>query len=99
MALTLCFVFGVTMDNYTGSCAVMAVFLLNTRVGPDMMATLNTLLAVVVGCVVGAITYSFSCQTGYGSIVLPIVAFIYWVVTMLIAFGGSSFSLIGIFAA
>merc|ERR1719224_98541 len=93
-ALMLCFVFSVTMDNFGGACAITAVFLLNTRVGPDMMATLNTLLAVVVGSVVGAVIFSYSCMTAYGMAVLPIVTFFYLWVTMFIAFGGSSFALI-----
>merc|ERR1719487_1342402 len=63
------------------------------------MATLNTLLAVVVACVVGAILYTYSCQTGQGMIILPIASFIYWVVTIHIAYSGSSFALIGIFMA
>merc|ERR1719440_1456089 len=95
----ICFVFGVVMDNYGGACAITAVFLLNTRVGPDMMATLNTLLAVVVGCVVGAILYSYACFSGQGLIVLPLCSFIYWVVTIHIGYSGSSFALIGIFMA
>merc|ERR1719235_2481686 len=99
LALTLCFVFSVAMDNYGGACAITAVFLLNTRVGPDMMATLNTLLAVVVGCVVGAILYSYSCFTGQGHLILPLASFLFWVVTIHIAYSGSSFALIGVFMA
>merc|ERR1719316_1154263 len=95
----LCFDFSVFMDSYGGACAITAVFLLNTRVGPDMMATLNTLLAVVVGSVVGAILYSYSCFTGMGMIILPLMVFIYWVVTIHIAYSGSSFGLIGLFMA
>merc|ERR1719159_1014661 len=87
------------MDNYGGACAITAVFLLNTRAGPDMMATLNVLLAVVVGSVVGAGIFSYSCETAYGPIVLPIVCAIFLVVTMFIGFGGSSFALIGILMA
>merc|ERR1719252_367814 len=74
-ALMLCFVFSVAMDNYGGACAITAVFLLNTRVGPDMMATLNTLLAVVVGSVAGAVLYSYSCLAPASYIVLPVVTF------------------------
>merc|ERR1719428_1488942 len=99
LGLMLCFVFSVAMDNYGGACAITAVFLLNTRVGPDMMATLNTLLAVVVGCVVGAILYSYSCFTGQGFYILPLASFLYWLVTIHIAYSGSSFALIGIFMA
>ena len=87
------------MDNYGGACAVTAVFLLNTHVGPDMMATLNTLLAVVVGSVAGAILYSYSCFTGQGHVVLPIACCLYWVVTIHIGYSGSSFGLIGLLMA
>jgi len=99
VALMLCFIFGVVMDNYGGACAITAVFLLNTRVGPDMMATLNTLLAVVVGAVCGAILYVYACLGGAGLYVLPIVSFIYWVVTIHVGYGGSSFALVGILMA
>jgi len=99
LALTFCFIFSVTMDNYGGACAITAVFLLNTRIGPDMMATLNTLLAVVVGNVVGAIIYSYSCMTGYPLVILPLVTCIYWLVTIHIAYSGSSYALIGLFMA
>merc|ERR1719421_2099969 len=96
----ICFVFGVVMDNYGGSCAVMAVFLLNTRVGPDMMAPLNTLLAVVVGCVVGAVIYSYSCMAyPNGPHLLIVMSILYWIVTIHIAYSGSSFALIGLFMA
>merc|ERR1719375_2703839 len=98
-ALMLCFVFSVAMDNYGGACAITAVFLLNTRVGPDMMATLNTLLAVVVGCVVGAILYSYSCLTGMGHIILPLTSFLMWWSCIHIGYGGSSFALIGLLIA
>merc|ERR1719428_420727 len=99
MGLMLCFIFGVTMDNYGGACAITAVFLLNTRVGPDMMAVLNVLLAVVVGSVVGAVLFSYSCMGGFGNAVLPTVTFIYLFITMFIAFGGSSFAVIGLLMA
>merc|ERR1719321_1337098 len=64
-----------------------------------MMATLNVLLAVVVGCVVGAIIYSYSCMGGYGFAVLPLLAFIYWVVTIHLGYCACSFSLIGLLMA
>lgn len=99
LALFCCMIFAVTMDNYGGACAVMAVFLLNTRVGPDMMATINTLLAVVIAVVVGGVVYSYSCDSGYGDFVLLIISFFYFWITMIVAFGGSSFALIGIFMA
>merc|ERR1719235_253750 len=92
-------IYSCVVDGYSGACAITAVFLINTRVGPDMMSTLNVLLAVVVGCVVGAVIFSYSCATAYGMAILPIVTFLYLWVTMFIAFGGSSFALIGLFMA
>jgi len=97
--LTLCMIFSVTMDNYGGACAITAVFLLTTKVGPDMMSVLNVLLAVVVGAVVGAVLFSYSCMTGTGNAVLIVVTAIYMFITMFVSYGGSSFALIGIFMA
>merc|ERR1719316_1904112 len=97
--LTLCMIYSVTMDNFGGACAITAVFLMNTNVGPDMMSILNVLLAVVVGAVVGAVVFSYSCMGGHGHIVLPTVTFIYLFVTLLVAFGGSTFALIGLLMA
>merc|ERR1719159_954087 len=98
-ALTVCMIYGVVMDNYGGACAITAVFLLNTRVGPDMMATVNGLLAVVVGCVVGAIIYSYSCEASNSAIVLPVMTAITLFSMMFVAFGGSSFASIGLLIA
>merc|ERR1719454_810644 len=89
LAMLLCFIFGVVMDNYGGACAITAVFLLNTRSGPDMMATLNVLLAVVVGCVSIAIVFSYSCMGEYDHIILPTTAFFYWIVTIHVGYCGS----------
>merc|ERR1719335_971751 len=64
-----------------------------------MMATLNTLLAVVVGCVVGAIIYGYSCMIYEGPQLLIVMSALYWVLTIFIGYGGSSFALIGLFMA
>merc|ERR1719387_398074 len=98
LGLTICMIFSVTMDKYRGACAVMAVFLLNTRVGPDMMATLNTMLAIVIGSVVGGVIFSYSCMSvTHGWWLLPFFTALYWIVTIFIAYSGSSFGLIGLF--
>merc|ERR1719217_215049 len=47
--------------NHVGTCAVLCTLLINKRVGPDMRATLNVILAVVVGSLTGAIVYEHSC--------------------------------------
>lgn len=97
IGLMLCMIFSCTVDKYRGACAVMAVFLINTRVGPDMMATLNTMLAIVIGSVVGGVIYSYSCMSPHGWWLLPFFTAIYWLITIFIAYSGSSFGLIGLF--
>eukprot|EP00929_Paragymnodinium_shiwhaense_P036405 TRINITY_DN1951_c0_g5_i1.p1 TRINITY_DN1951_c0_g5~~TRINITY_DN1951_c0_g5_i1.p1 ORF type:complete len:843 (-),score=270.86 TRINITY_DN1951_c0_g5_i1:159-2687(-) len=94
-ALMACFLFSVAIDNYSGACAVTAVFLINTRVGPDVMAMIQGLLAVVVGVVFNALMYSFSCKYG-STLTLMVISFFYWCLTIYIAKSGSSLAGIGL---
>jgi len=88
------------VTEYTDmACAVTACFMMNERVGADMMAILNVLLAVVVSAVIGGLIYSYSCMTGYGDSIMFVVVAIYLITTLNIAFSGSSFATIGIFMA
>jgi hypothetical protein len=93
-----CFMFSVHMDNYVPSCAITGVFLINTRVGPDVMAMIQGLLAVVVGIVINALMYSFSCRFGNTS-VLQIVAVVYWLCTLTVGKGTSSLAGMGLLMA
>lgn len=72
--------------------------MINQRVGPDVMAMIQGLLAVVVGIVTNALMYSFSCRFGNTS-VLMVVAFFYWIVTILVGKGSSSLAGIGLLMA
>jgi len=98
LSLMGCFLFSVHLDNYVPSCAITGVFLINTRVGPDVMAMIQGLLAVVVGIVVNALMYSFSCKFGNTS-VLQVVAVIYWLTTLTIGKGSSSLAGMGLLMA
>jgi len=98
LSLMGCFLFSVYMDNFVPSCAITGVFLINTRVGPDVMAMIQGLLAVVVGIVVNALMYSFSCKFG-NTTVLQIVAVIYWLCTLTVGKGGSSLAGMGLLMA
>jgi hypothetical protein len=98
LSLMGCFLFSVHMDNFVPSCAITGVFLINTRVGPDVMAMIQGLLAVVVGIVVNALMYSFSCRFGNTS-VLQVVAVIYWLTTLTIGKGSSSLAGMGLLMA
>jgi len=98
LSLLTCFAFAVFVDNYSPSCAITAVFLINTRVGPDVMAMIQGLLSVVVGIVCNALMYSFSCKYGNTQI-LMIVSVFYWSTTIFVAYGGSSLAGIGLIMA
>merc|ERR1719379_675223 len=101
LAVMIGFIYGVTLDHYTGACAVTIVFLQSTRVAPDILQTLQVLTAVAISSCVSAIIYSRSCQAGQTAslFVLPFIAFLYWWLMLYVAFSGSSFALIGILSA
>jgi len=98
LSLMGCFLFSVYLDNFVPSCAITGVFLINTRIGPDVMAMIQGLLAVVVGIVVNALMYSFSCRFGNTS-VLQVVAVIYWLCTLTVGKGSSSLAGMGLLMA
>jgi hypothetical protein len=98
LSLVGCFLFSVHFDNYVPSCAITGVFLINTRVGPDVMSMIQGLLAVVVGIVANALMFSFSCKFGDTSS-LMFIAFFFWLATTIIGKGSSSLSGIGILMA
>jgi hypothetical protein len=101
LAVMIGFIYGVTLDHYTGACAITIVFLQSARVAPDPLETLKVLTAVAISSCVSAIIYARSCQAGQTAslFVLPIIAFLYWWLMLYVAFSGSSFALIGILAA
>jgi hypothetical protein len=98
LSLMGCFLFSVHMDNFVPSCAITGVFLINTRVGPDVMAMIQGLLAVVVGIVINALMYSFSCRFGNTTLLMS-VAFFYWIATIFVGKGSSSLANIGLLMA
>jgi hypothetical protein len=97
-SLMLGFLFSVHLDNYVPSCAITCVFLINTRVGPDVMAMIQGLLAVVVGIVSNALMFSFSCRFG-NTTSLMCVAVVYWFGTLTVGKGSSSLAGIGLLMA
>merc|ERR1719310_776282 len=97
-SLMICFMFAVFIDGFNGACAVTAVFLINTRIGPDVMAMIQGLLSVVVGVVFNALMYSFSCKYA-NTQTLMFISFFYWILTILVAKGTSSLAGVGLFMA
>jgi hypothetical protein len=61
-----------------------------------MRATLNVILAVVVGSLTGAIAYEHSCASPYGNIILPICFFIFLLLTLYPYFSGSVYAGVGL---
>jgi hypothetical protein len=98
LSLMGCFIFSVAMDNYVPSCAITGVFLINTRVGPDVMAMIQGLLSVVVGIVMNALMFSFSCRFGNTQVLL-VVSLFYWLATITVGKGSSSLAGMGLLMA
>jgi len=99
IGLMICFLFSVYWDNYSPACAMTAVFLLNDRPSPDVKGSLDLMLAIVVGSVVGTLLFSWSCRSGHGDAVLPFVFFFLLFPCIWVAQSRSSFSTIGFFIA
>jgi hypothetical protein len=98
-ALMLAFLYGVTIDNYTGACCVTIVFFLSLRSAPDIASSLKSLTASTIASVVAAIIFTRSCETGHGFWLLPLCSFIYWWGMMYLNFSGCNYAVIGLLAA
>jgi hypothetical protein len=99
VAIVIAFVYCVFVANWVGTTAVITSLLISKRVSPDIQASLDTLLAVIVASLTGAIIFNHSCMTGYGEYVLPAAAFCFWCVTMYSFYSKSKFAGIGLTAA
>jgi hypothetical protein len=99
IALMIGFSYAVLLDNYSGACAITLVFLMSTKVAPDVNSSLKGLVAATVASVASAILYSRACQTGIGNYLLPFLALGYWTAGLYMSFSGCEFALIGLLAA
>merc|ERR1719316_2356235 len=88
IALIICWLWAVYIDNWGGGCVITAVFLMSTAVCPDIQAFLNVMNAVIVAVVVGTLVFQWSCGSGYGDFVLPIAAVVVWVLGLYGYFSG-----------
>merc|ERR1719333_1342090 len=78
LALLVCWLWSVYIDNWAGGCVITAVFLMSPAVCPDIQVFLNVLNAVIVAVIIGTLVFQTSCGTGYGDFVLPIAALLVW---------------------
>jgi hypothetical protein len=69
------------------------VFLMSPAVCPDIQAFLNVLNAVILAVVAGCLVHQWTCASGYGDFLLPLVAFLMWNVGLYGYFGKSAFLL------
>merc|ERR1719158_552021 len=80
VALIICWLYSVYVDNWGGGCVITAVFLMSTAVCPDIQVFLNVINAVIVAVVVGTLVFQGLCGTGYGDSLLPTAAVLIWLV-------------------
>merc|ERR1719321_633896 len=92
-ALLISWLFSVMMDNWGGGCVITAVFLMSPAVCPDIQAFLNVLNAVVLAVIVGTLIFQWTCATGFGDYILPLTAFVMWIIGMYGVFAKSAFLL------
>merc|ERR1719158_78890 len=88
LALIICWLWSVYIDNWGGGCVITAVFLMSTAVCPDIQVFLNVINAVIVAVVVGTLVFQWSCGSGYGDFVLPIAAVLIWTLGLYGYFAG-----------
>merc|ERR1719271_759841 len=92
-ALLISWLFSVYMEGWGGGCVITAVFLMSPAVCPDIQAFLNVLSAVMVAVIWGTLIYQWTCGSGYGDMILPFAAFVFWIVGLYGYFSGSVFLL------
>merc|ERR1719456_1275639 len=80
VAILVCWLWSVYIDNWGGGCVITAVFLMSTAICPDIQVFLNVINAVIVAVVVGTLVFQGLCGTGYGDFLLPTAAVLIWLV-------------------
>merc|ERR1719393_1258611 len=93
LALLVCWIWSVYIDNWAGGCVITAVFLMSPAVCPDIQVFLNVLNAVILAVVAGTLVFQWTCGTGFGDYVLPFAALILWAVGLYGVFAKSVFLL------
>merc|ERR1719335_815157 len=93
LALLVCWLWSVYIDNWAGGCVITAVFLMSPAVCPDIQVFLNVLNAVILSALAGTLVFQWTCGSGFGDMVLPWVALILWAVGLYGVFAKSVFLL------
>merc|ERR1719261_2170795 len=93
LALLVCWIWSVYIDNWAGGCLITAVFLMSPAVCPDIQVFLNVLNAVILSAVAGTLVFQWTCGSGFGDMILPWVALVLWAVGLYGVFAKSVFLL------
>merc|ERR1719405_335790 len=93
LALVICWLYSVYVDNWAGGYVITAVFLMSTNVCPDIQAFLNVLNAVILAVVAGTLVFQWTCGSGFGDSILPFAALFLWTVGLYGYFAKSVFLL------
>merc|ERR1719159_1763479 len=88
IAIFICWLWSVYIDNWGGGCVITSVFLMSMNVCPDIQGFINVISSVIVAVVVGALVFQGLCGTGYGDFLLPTVAVLIWAVGLYGYFSG-----------
>lgn len=97
LAFVIGWIFAINYQSYGTGTVVTIVFLMNTRVFPDIQATLNLMNAIIISVVSGSIVFNWGCQSGHGAWVLPLATIIIWLLGLYTLFSGSALSLVACF--
>merc|ERR1719375_1553434 len=93
LALLVCWIWSVYIDNWAGGCIITAVFLMSPAVCPDIQVFLNVLNAVILSAVAGTLVFQWTCGSGFGDMILPWVALVLWALGLYGVFAKSVFLL------
>jgi hypothetical protein len=97
VAFSVCWIYAIYFDSFSGSCVITAVFLMNNLSCPDVQALLNAMNAVILSAVVGSLVFEWSCESQHSIYVLPFLTLAIWLFGLFGVFSGSRFATASIF--
>jgi hypothetical protein len=97
IAIVLCWIYSVYVDDFSGACVITSVFLINGALCPDIQAFLNVMNAVILAFLSGSMIFKASCWSGHGEWVLPLITTILWAVGLYCLFSKSILSTAALF--
>merc|ERR1719321_2356671 len=89
IAIFLCWIYSVYVDDFTGACVVTSVFLINGALCPDIQGFLNVMNAVIVAFLLGSMIVKASCLSGHGAWMLPLITSLFWLAGLYCIFSKS----------